>query len=61
MTPTLSTDTAGNVVLNAATGVTDTFDTTGIEFVYSITEKVQGDTSTGRSSAPSSTGTWGPR
>ncbi len=45
MTPTLSTDTAGNVVLNAATGVTDTFDSTGIEFVYSITEKVQGDTS----------------
>ena len=42
VTPTLSTDTAGEVVINAATGVTDTFDWTGIYFVYSITEKVQG-------------------
>jgi type IV pilus assembly protein PilY1 len=44
VTPTLSTDTTGEIVLNAATGVTDTFDSNGIEFVYSITEKVQGDT-----------------
>ncbi len=44
VTPTLSTDTSGNVVLNAATGVTDTFDSTGINFVYSITEKAQGTT-----------------
>jgi type IV pilus assembly protein PilY1 len=41
VTPTLATDTSGNVVLNAATGVTDTFDSNGIEFVYSITEKQQ--------------------
>lgn len=41
---TMSTDTSGNVVLNAATGVTDTFDSNGIEFLYSITEKVQGST-----------------
>ena len=40
----MSTDTSGNVVLNAATGVTDTFDSNGIEFLYSITEKVQGST-----------------
>ncbi len=44
VTPTLSTDTTGEIVLNAATGVTDTFDSSGIEFVYSITEKVQGTT-----------------
>ena len=48
VTPTMSTDTAGNVVINAATGVTDTFDSTGIEFVYSITEKVQGDLTNGQ-------------
>ncbi len=42
VTPTLSTDTTGELVINAATGVTDTFDSNGIEFVYSITEKVQG-------------------
>jgi type IV pilus assembly protein PilY1 len=44
VTPTLSTDTSGNVVINAATGVTDTFDSTGIEFLYSVTEKAQGTT-----------------
>jgi type IV pilus assembly protein PilY1 len=42
VTPTLSTDTSGNVVINAATGVTDTYDSTSIQFVYSITERVQG-------------------
>ena len=47
VTPTLSTDTSGEVVINAASGVTDTFDSTGIEFVYSMTEKVQSDPSTG--------------
>jgi type IV pilus assembly protein PilY1 len=41
VTPTLSTDTSSNVVINAATGVTDTYDSNGIEFVYSITEKAQ--------------------
>jgi type IV pilus assembly protein PilY1 len=44
VTPTLSTDTSGNVVIDAATGVTDTFDSNGIEFVYSITEMAQGTT-----------------
>jgi type IV pilus assembly protein PilY1 len=44
VTPTLSTDTSGNLVINAATGVTDSFDQNGIEFVYSITEKAQGTT-----------------
>jgi type IV pilus assembly protein PilY1 len=42
VSPTLSTDNTGEVVLNAGTGVTDTFDSTSIEFLYSITEKVQG-------------------
>jgi type IV pilus assembly protein PilY1 len=41
VTPTLSTDTNSNIVINAATGVTDTFDSNGIEFVYSITERAQ--------------------
>ena len=41
VTPTLATDTSSNIVLNAATGVTDTFDSNGIESVYSITEKAQ--------------------
>jgi type IV pilus assembly protein PilY1 len=36
----LSLDPAGEVVINAASGTTDQFDTTGIEYVYSITEKV---------------------
>jgi type IV pilus assembly protein PilY1 len=35
-----SLDANGNVVLNAATGSQETFDTTGVHFVYSITEKV---------------------
>jgi len=38
--PVLSLDPAGNVVLNVASGTTDLFDTTGIEYVYSITELV---------------------
>jgi type IV pilus assembly protein PilY1 len=38
--PVLSLDPAGEVVLNVASGTTDQFDTTGIEYVYSITEKV---------------------
>ncbi len=37
--PVLSLDPAGEVVLNVASGTTDQFDTTGIEYVYSITEK----------------------
>jgi type IV pilus assembly protein PilY1 len=38
--PVLSLDPAGEVVLNVASGTTDQFDTTGIEYVYSITEQV---------------------
>jgi type IV pilus assembly protein PilY1 len=38
--PVLSLDPAGEVVLNVASGTTDQFDTTGIEYIYSITEKV---------------------
>jgi type IV pilus assembly protein PilY1 len=40
--PILSLDTAGELVINAATGSIQTFDSTGMELVYSITEKVQG-------------------
>ncbi len=40
--PTLALDQAGEIVLNVATGTTDTFDSSGINFVYSITEKLQG-------------------
>ena len=40
--PIVSLDPAGELVINAATGSLQTFDTTGIELVYSITEKVQG-------------------
>jgi type IV pilus assembly protein PilY1 len=42
VTPILSLDSNGELVINAATGSIQTFDTTGIEMVYSITEKVQG-------------------
>ncbi len=42
--PTLSLDTSGELVINAASGATDSFDATGIDFLYSITEKVQGAT-----------------
>jgi type IV pilus assembly protein PilY1 len=41
--PTLSLDTAGNLVLNVATGNIDQYDTNGIDLIYSITEKVQGN------------------
>ncbi len=37
-----SLDTAGELVLNAATGSTETFDTNGTNYLYSVTEKVQG-------------------
>jgi type IV pilus assembly protein PilY1 len=40
VTPVLSLDPAGNVVINAATGSIQQFDTTGVEYVYSVTEKV---------------------
>jgi type IV pilus assembly protein PilY1 len=40
--PVLSLDTAGNLVLNVATGTTDQYDTNGIDVVYSVTERVQG-------------------
>jgi type IV pilus assembly protein PilY1 len=38
--PVLSLDPAAEVVLNVASGSTDQFDTSGTEYVYSITEKV---------------------
>ncbi len=37
-----SLDPSGNLVINAATGSTETFDTTGVYYTYSITEEVQG-------------------
>jgi type IV pilus assembly protein PilY1 len=37
-----SLDNTGSVVLNIASGTTQTFDTTGIEFLYSVSEKVGG-------------------
>jgi type IV pilus assembly protein PilY1 len=42
--PVLSLDPAGEIVLNVASGTTDQFDTTGTEYVYSITEKVTAGT-----------------
>ncbi|MGH7270438.1 MAG: hypothetical protein ACREJ3_08405, partial [Polyangiaceae bacterium] len=42
--PALSLDSAGELVLDAATTSTDSYDTNGIYFVYSLTEKVQGTT-----------------
>jgi type IV pilus assembly protein PilY1 len=43
VTPVVSLDPAGEVVLDVATGTTQVFDTNGSYFVYSITEKVQGN------------------
>jgi type IV pilus assembly protein PilY1 len=40
--PVLSLDPQGELVINAATGSIQQYDNTGIELVYSITEKVQG-------------------
>jgi type IV pilus assembly protein PilY1 len=40
LAPVTSLDANGNVVLNLATGSQETFDSTGVHFVYSITEKV---------------------
>jgi type IV pilus assembly protein PilY1 len=42
VTPILSVDPLGEVVMNAATGTTETFDNNGTYFVYSVTEQVQG-------------------
>jgi type IV pilus assembly protein PilY1 len=39
-----SLDLSGNLVLSAASGSYDTFDTTGVYYTYSITETVQGTT-----------------
>lgn len=39
MVPSL--DTAGELVLNAATGSIETFDTTGTNYVYSVTDRLQ--------------------
>jgi type IV pilus assembly protein PilY1 len=44
VTPVISLDPSGNVVLNAATGAIGQFDSTGVEYVYSITEKAAGGT-----------------
>ncbi|HEY4014374.1 MAG TPA: hypothetical protein VGM06_13615 [Polyangiaceae bacterium] len=38
-----SLDLSGNLVINASTGSTETFDTTGTYFTYSITETVSGN------------------
>ena len=40
--PTLSLDTASELVINAASGSTDSFDSAGVDLLYSITEKLQG-------------------
>jgi type IV pilus assembly protein PilY1 len=37
--PVLSLDSGGRLVMNVATGTTDTFDSSGIYYVYSITEQ----------------------
>ena len=42
--PTLSLNAAGQLVMNAATTTTDTFDQSGIYFIYSITEVLQATT-----------------
>ena len=42
VTPVLSLDPAGELVLNIASGTTEQFDNTGLEYVYSVTEKVLG-------------------
>jgi type IV pilus assembly protein PilY1 len=42
VTPVVALDTSGNVVLSAATGSIQQFDTTGIEYLYSVTENIQG-------------------
>ncbi|HSY24726.1 MAG TPA: hypothetical protein VK841_21520 [Polyangiaceae bacterium] len=39
-----SLDTAGELVLSAATGSIETFDTTGTNYVYSVTDRLQGTT-----------------
>jgi type IV pilus assembly protein PilY1 len=44
VSPVLSLDPSGNLVLNAATGSIGQFDTTGVEYVYSITESAAGGT-----------------
>jgi type IV pilus assembly protein PilY1 len=44
VTPTVALDTSGRLVMNIATGTTETYDNTGIEYVYSVTEQVQGTT-----------------
>jgi type IV pilus assembly protein PilY1 len=42
VSPTLSVNAAGQLVMNAATTTTDQFDTSGIYMIYSLTEAVQG-------------------
>jgi type IV pilus assembly protein PilY1 len=39
---TITVDPSGQVVINVATGTTDTFDSTQIDTIYSITEEAQG-------------------
>lgn len=47
VTPVLSVDTSANVVLNIASGAQETFDNTGTDYLYSVTEKVQTDPNSG--------------
>jgi type IV pilus assembly protein PilY1 len=42
VTPVLSLDPSGNLVINATTGTTETYDNKGLYYVYSITETVGG-------------------
>ena len=42
VSPILALDPQGRLVVNAATGSIQSFDNTGVEYVYSITEMVQG-------------------
>ena len=44
VTPVVSLDTSGELVMNIATGTTEAYDNSGLEYVYSVTEKVQGTT-----------------
>ncbi len=44
VTPVVSLDPAGELVMNIATGTTESYNNSGLEYVYSVTEKVQGST-----------------
>ena len=44
VTPVVSLDTSGELVMNIATGTTEAYSSSGLEYLYSVTEKVQGST-----------------